>query len=141
MSRLGGPPSSSSSFWRYASTHFACAFGGVQPTRLQAELSQGRPLSRGLATCMLVRETGILLPNNQRQNRTSHALKDVLPLRTCANDCAPCQPLLRDFFRIWLKTGRSSPAIPTPTSPVISSTATSHRQGGWRACRCYQSLS
>ena len=37
------------------------------------------------------RETGILLPNNQRQHRTSHALKDVLPLRTCANYCAPCQ--------------------------------------------------
>jgi len=31
------------------------------------------------------RETGILLPNNQRQHRTSHAPKDVLPLRICAN--------------------------------------------------------
>ena len=40
-------------------------------------------------------ETGILLPNNQRQHRTSHAAKDVLPLRICANYCAPCQPLLR----------------------------------------------
>jgi len=28
-------------------------------------------------------ETGILLPNNQRQHRTSHAPKDVLPLRIC----------------------------------------------------------
>jgi len=28
-------------------------------------------------------ETGILLPNNQRQHRTSHAPKDVLPLRVC----------------------------------------------------------
>jgi len=39
------------------------------------------------------RETGILLPNNQRQHRTSHAPKDVLPLGICANYCAPCQPL------------------------------------------------
>jgi len=31
------------------------------------------------------RETGILLPNNQRQHRTSHAPKDMLPLRKCAN--------------------------------------------------------
>jgi len=36
-------------------------------------------------------ETGISLPNNQRQHRTSHAPKDVLPLRICANYCAPCQ--------------------------------------------------
>ena len=36
----------------------------------------------------LYRETGILLPNNQqRQHRTSHAPKDVLSLRTCANYC------------------------------------------------------
>ena len=30
-------------------------------------------------------ETGILLPHNQRHHRTSHAPKDVLPLRICAN--------------------------------------------------------
>jgi len=29
----------------------------------------------------LPKETGILLPDNQRQHRTSHAPKDVLPLR------------------------------------------------------------
>ena len=40
------------------------------------------------------------LPNNQRQHRTSHAPKDVLPLRMYANYCAPCQPLLRAFFAI-----------------------------------------
>ena len=40
-------------------------------------------------------ETGTLMPNNQRQHRISHAPKDVLPLRICANYCAPCQPLLR----------------------------------------------
>ena len=45
---------------------------------------------------LLSRETVILLPNNQRQHRTSLAPKDVLPLRICANYCAPCQPLLRD---------------------------------------------
>ena len=38
-------------------------------------------------------EHGISLPNNQRQHRTSHAPKDVLPLRICANYCAPCQRL------------------------------------------------
>ena len=27
------------------------------------------------------------MPNNQRQHRTSHAPKDVLPLRICANYC------------------------------------------------------
>ena len=29
----------------------------------------------------LLKETGILLPTNQRQHRTSHLSKDVLPLR------------------------------------------------------------
>jgi len=38
------------------------------------------------------RETGIFLPNNQRHHRTPHAPKDVLPLRICADYCAPCQP-------------------------------------------------
>ena len=41
----------------------------------------------------LKRETGMLLPNNQRQHRATHAPKEVLPLRICANHCAPCQPL------------------------------------------------
>ena len=38
------------------------------------------------ATCLAFRgfETGILLPNNQRQHRTSHAPKDLLPFgATC----------------------------------------------------------
>ena len=35
------------------------------------------------------RETGILSPNNQRQHRTSHAPKDVLPVRICANVLTP----------------------------------------------------
>ena len=34
------------------------------------------------------RETGIFLPKTQRQHRTSHAPKDVLPPRICANYCA-----------------------------------------------------
>ena len=29
------------------------------------------------------------MPNKQRQHRTLHAPKDVLPLRICANYCAP----------------------------------------------------
>ena len=37
-------------------------------------------------------EIGILLPNNHRQHRTSHALKDVLPLRICANYAPPTPP-------------------------------------------------
>ena len=37
----------------------------------------------------------MLLPNNQRQHRTSHAPKDVLPLRICANYCAPCHEQAR----------------------------------------------
>ena len=46
------------------------------------------------------RETGILLPNNQRHHHTPHAPKDVLPLRICANYCAPCQPSkLTEFER------------------------------------------
>ena len=48
--------------------------------------------SAGERECL---ETGISLPNNQRQHRTSHAPKDVLHLRMCANYCAPCKPLLR----------------------------------------------
>ena len=38
-------------------------------------------------------EIDILLPNNQRQYCTSHALKDVLPLRICANHCVPTADL------------------------------------------------
>ena len=44
------------------------------------------------AETLCERETGILLPNNLRQHRTSHALNDVLPLRICADHCSPCQP-------------------------------------------------
>jgi len=69
--------------------------------------------SLSLALSLFLRETGILLPNNQRQHRTSHAPKDVLPLRICANYCAPCQPLLRAFSG-WI---RSPP--PTPSSPTL----------------------
>ena len=54
------------------------------------------------------REIGILLPNNQRQHRTSHTPKDVLPLCICAHNCAPCQPLLRAFSG-WI---RSPPPAP-----------------------------
>ena len=36
------------------------------------------------------RETGVLSPNNQRQHRTSHAPKDVLHLRICANYLRAC---------------------------------------------------
>ena len=69
--------------------------------RIASEAERGR-----------ARETGILLPNNQRQHRTSHAPKDVLLLRICASYCAPCQLLLRDFPG-WIRspppTGRATP--------------------------------
>ena len=63
-------------------------------------------------------ENGNLMPNNQRQHRTSHAPKDVLPLRICANYCASCQPLLRAFSG-WV---RSPPPVGlfdthTPSNP------------------------
>ena len=57
---------------------------------------------------LALKEIRILLPNNQRQHRTSHAPKDVLPLRTCANYGAPCQPLLRDFSE-WIRSPTSQP--------------------------------
>jgi len=60
------------------------------------------------------RETGILLPSNQRLHRTSHAPKDVLPLRICANYCAPCQPILRAFFRMDSISASYPPLQPTP---------------------------
>jgi len=37
------------------------------------------------------------IASKQRQHRTSHAPKDELPSRICADYCAPCQPLLRAF--------------------------------------------
>ena len=47
---------------------------------------------RRLDLALITRETGILLPNNQRLHRTPHAPQDVLPLCICAYYCAPCQP-------------------------------------------------
>ena len=55
-------------------------------------------------------EVGIFLPNNQHQHRTSHAPKDVLPLRICAKYCAPCQPLLRAFPG-WIRSPPPTPAL------------------------------
>ena len=62
-------------------------------------------------TSVSFRETGILLPNNQRQHRTSHAPKDVLTLRKCANYSVPCQMLLRAFSE-WIQS-------PPPTMCII----------------------
>ena len=50
-----------------------------------------------------MREAGIVLPNNLRQQGFSHAPKDVLPLRMLANYCAQCQPHLRAFFG-WIRS-------------------------------------
>ena len=65
------------------SSHTAGYEGNIWPNLRVTIFIHTRPWS--------VRETDILLPNNQRQHRTSHAPKDVLPLRIWANYCAPCQ--------------------------------------------------
>ena len=58
-----------------------------------------------LSFCFLspfLADLGILLPNNQHQQSTSHAPKDVLPSCICADYCAPCWPLLRaSFHQSW----------------------------------------
>ena len=59
-------------------------------------------MALGICYC---RQTGISLPNNQRQYRSSHAPKDVKPLHICASNCAPCQPLLRAFPGWWERCG------------------------------------
>ena len=48
------------------------------------ELERLLDVSKRLERILLpaLAETGILLPNNQRQHRTSHAPKDVLPALT-----------------------------------------------------------
>jgi len=50
-----------------------------------------------------VLKISILLPNHQRQHRTVHVLKDVLPSTHCARYCAPSQPLLRAFSG-WIRS-------------------------------------
>ena len=65
------------------------------------------------------RETAILLPNNQRQHRTSHAPKDVLPVRICANYCAPCQDGQYEsaMTEAVYPTPAPTPTLPYPTLP------------------------
>ena len=46
------------------------------------------------------RETGISLPNNQRQHRTSHSPEDVLPLRICVLRACRCCELFSDGFDV-----------------------------------------
>jgi hypothetical protein len=75
-------------------------------TALPPTFSPSSHFAREMGFLEEARETGILLPNNQRQHRTSHAPKNVLPLRICAKYCAPCQPLLRAFHG-WIR----SPAL------------------------------
>ena len=47
-------------------------------------------------------ETGILVPNNQRQYRTSHAPKDVLPLRRPVNGTN--EPPTRESYYTFINT-------------------------------------
>ena len=60
----------------------------------------------------------MLLQDKQRQHRTLHIQKDVLPFwmrytTDCASYCAPCQPLLR-VFPGWIR----SP--PPPAAPPVT---------------------
>jgi len=67
------------------------------------------------------REIGILLPNNQRQHRTS---RRMCCLTHCASYCAPCQPLVRAFSG-WIRSppptmdGSRSLAGKTKTSTCV----------------------
>jgi len=67
------------------------AEGALMPYRIHFI---GRPYKIHFVVTSPPVEIGILMPDNQRQHRTSHAPKDVLSLRICANYCAPCQPFL-----------------------------------------------
>ena len=82
------------------------------------------PLSLYAARGRFTPETGILMPNNQRQDHISHAPKDVLPLRICANYCASrrrsCE-LFPDGFDLQLLPGASrqeARARPAPDPPA-----------------------
>jgi len=54
---------------------------------------------QGCAKCTLLRETGILLPNNQLQHRTLHIQNDVLPYVLCWLLC-PVLAALASIFRL-----------------------------------------
>ena len=41
------------------------------------------PTPGGMLAATWIRENGIVLPNNQRQHRTLHIQKDVLPYAVC----------------------------------------------------------
>ena len=98
--------------------------GGVANTPLVClpMASRGHRLT---SVCLQSAETSILLPNNQRQHRTSHARKDVLPLRICANYCAPCpQPAGTSCSS---RTRPPPRAVPTPAATPLTITRTTIR--------------
>ena len=73
------------------------------------------------------RRGSLVWPNNQHPHRTSHAPKDVLHLRICADYCAPCQPLLRAFSR--------SIRLPPPAHFQGCPTSLSRVHLEWSMCR------
>ena len=59
----------------------------------------------------------ILLPNNQRQHRTLHASRKMCCPTHCANNCAPCQPLLRAFSE-WIRSPTHTGSAPPRRSSL-----------------------
>jgi len=55
-----------------------------RPGCSEHDLVEALVFERGEEERAAARETDMLLPNNQRQHRTSHDPKDVLTLRICA---------------------------------------------------------
>ena len=81
----------------------------IAPVRIvtQPRYAPPRPVRRPPGSALGFRthrrEIGMLLPNNQRQHRTLHIQKDVLPYPLCASYCAPCQPRLPAFSG-WIRS-------------------------------------
>ena len=82
-------------------------FGGYWTQRYRARETAARITRRV--------EIGVLLPNNQRQHRTLHVQKDVLPFTLCELLCPVSAALARIFRmdsvstsylrRVWLGAG------------------------------------
>ena len=83
-------------------------------------------LTPGVSPQRCQAETGILLLNNQRQHRTSHAPKDVLPLRICTNYRAPFQPMRIKVCTPW----RFPTKVPGTFCPGTSQNMSGTNSGG-----------
>ena len=74
------------------------------------------------------RDIGMLLPNNQRLHCTSHATKDVLPLRMEVTECRDLQNRSRANMA---HEGRSRPG----SGPGFQSKILDGHRVGWEGCR------